>query len=59
MYRGRIVGIVPPTTSREVLGLMMAGVPAEEALAAASASTQTEEDAALAAALATTPEEAR
>jgi simple sugar transport system ATP-binding protein len=32
MYRGRIVGIVPPDTSREVLGLMMAGVPAEEAL---------------------------
>ncbi len=26
MYRGRIVGIVPPTTSREQIGLMMAGV---------------------------------
>ncbi len=38
MYRGRIVGIVPPETSREALGLMMAGVPAEEALAAAPAS---------------------
>jgi ABC-type uncharacterized transport system ATPase subunit len=25
MYRGGIVGIVPPTTSREVLGQMMAG----------------------------------
>ncbi len=36
MYRGRIVGVVPPDTSREVLGLMMAGVPAEEALAASS-----------------------
>ena len=34
MYRGRIVGVVPPDTSREALGLMMAGVPAEEALAA-------------------------
>lgn len=31
MYRGRIVGIVPATTSRDVLGLMMAGVPLEEA----------------------------
>lgn len=28
MYRGKIVGIVPPTTSREVLGKMMAGVAA-------------------------------
>ncbi|WP_375429738.1 ABC transporter ATP-binding protein [uncultured Friedmanniella sp.] len=36
MYRGRIVGIVPPDTSREVLGLMMAGVPTEEALAGAA-----------------------
>ncbi|SDT03331.1 ABC transporter ATP-binding protein [Microlunatus soli] len=31
MYRGKIVGIVPPNTSREVLGLMMAGVSADEA----------------------------
>jgi simple sugar transport system ATP-binding protein len=31
MYRGKIVGIVPADTSREVLGLMMAGVSAEEA----------------------------
>lgn len=31
MYRGRIVGIVPPDTPRDVLGLMMAGVPYEEA----------------------------
>ncbi len=37
MYRGRIVGIVPPDTPREVLGLMMAGVPAREALAAGQA----------------------
>ncbi len=29
MYRGRVVGIVPATTPRDVLGLMMAGVPAE------------------------------
>jgi simple sugar transport system ATP-binding protein len=28
MYRGEIVGIVPPTTSREQLGKMMAGVSA-------------------------------
>jgi ABC-type uncharacterized transport system ATPase subunit len=33
MYRGRIVGIVPPDTSRHVLGLMMAGVPYDEAVA--------------------------
>lgn len=31
MYRGRIVGIVPGDTSRDVLGLMMAGVPLDEA----------------------------
>ncbi len=33
MYRGRVVGIVPPDTPRDVLGLMMAGVPYEEAVA--------------------------
>jgi ABC-type uncharacterized transport system ATPase subunit len=38
MYSGRIVGIVGPETSREALGLMMAGVPADEALAATAAS---------------------
>ena len=27
MYRGRIVGVVPADTGRDVLGLMMAGVP--------------------------------
>jgi simple sugar transport system ATP-binding protein len=32
MYRGRVVGIVGPEVSRHVLGLMMAGVPYEEAL---------------------------
>ncbi|MFP5282208.1 MAG: ABC transporter ATP-binding protein, partial [Actinomycetes bacterium] len=47
MYRGRIVGIVGPDTSREVLGLMMAGVPAVEAMATASITTGAEEDAAL------------
>lgn len=31
MYRGRIVGIVPADTPRDVLGLMMAGVPLAEA----------------------------
>jgi ABC-type sugar transport system ATPase subunit len=51
MYRGRIVGIVPPDTSREVLGLMMAGIPADEAIASASVTTQSEEDAAFEAAL--------
>ncbi len=34
MYRGQIVGIVPAETKRDTLGLMMAGVPYEEALAA-------------------------
>ncbi|WP_066464021.1 ABC transporter ATP-binding protein [Sanguibacter suarezii] len=32
MYRGRIVGIVPSTTPRDVLGLMMAGVPLADAI---------------------------
>jgi len=44
MYRGRIVGVVPADTSREVLGLMMAGVPAEEALRAAPARPDTAEE---------------
>jgi simple sugar transport system ATP-binding protein len=57
MYRGRIVGIVPPDTSREVLGLMMAGVPTEEALASASMTTLAEEDAALEASLEEVPHE--
>ncbi len=34
MYRGRFIGIVPPDTPRNALGLMMAGVSVEEALAA-------------------------
>lgn len=32
MYRGRIVGTVPARTPNSVLGLMMAGVPMEEAM---------------------------
>jgi len=34
MYRGRVVGIVPSTTPRDVLGLMMAGIPATGTAAA-------------------------
>jgi ABC-type uncharacterized transport system ATPase subunit len=37
MYRGRVVGIVPGDTDRDVLGLMMAGVPAEDAAEQAAA----------------------
>ncbi|RTE50970.1 ABC transporter ATP-binding protein [Actinobaculum sp. 352] len=33
MYRGRIVAVVPPDTPRDVMGLLMAGVPEEEAMA--------------------------
>jgi general nucleoside transport system ATP-binding protein len=36
MYRGRIVGIVDADTPRDVLGLMMAGVPHDEAIRAGS-----------------------
>ncbi|HHT13513.1 MAG TPA: ABC transporter ATP-binding protein [Propionibacterium sp.] len=35
MYRGKIVGIVEPDTPRDVLGLMMAGIPYEDAVASA------------------------
>jgi simple sugar transport system ATP-binding protein len=31
MYRGKIIGVVPPDTPRGVLGLMMAGVPQDAA----------------------------
>ncbi|MGO1509733.1 MAG: ABC transporter ATP-binding protein [Actinomycetaceae bacterium] len=31
MYRGQVVGVVPGDTDRDTLGLMMAGVPADEA----------------------------
>jgi general nucleoside transport system ATP-binding protein len=37
MYRGRIVGVVDPSVGRERIGLMMAGVSEEEALAGAGA----------------------
>ena len=37
MFRGRIVGVVPGGTDRDVLGLMMAGVPLAEARAQAAA----------------------
>jgi len=37
MYRGKVVGIVPAGTARDVLGLMMAGVPQHEAVAQAAA----------------------
>lgn len=33
MYRGRVIGTVPADTPRDALGLMMAGVPQDEALA--------------------------
>ena len=46
MYRGRIVGVVPPGTSRDVLGLMMAGVPLEEARTQAAEHPTTLEEAA-------------
>ncbi|MGO3796670.1 MAG: ABC transporter ATP-binding protein [Pauljensenia sp.] len=46
MYRGRIVGIVDPDTPRDVLGLMMAGVPLEDARAEAKAHPTTIEEAA-------------
>ena len=36
MYRGRIVGVVDANTSREVLGMMMAGMSAEDAREQAS-----------------------
>ena len=39
MYRGRFVGIVSPDTERHVLGLMMAGVGYEDALAQAGDTT--------------------
>ncbi|WP_043535896.1 ABC transporter ATP-binding protein [Actinomyces polynesiensis] len=44
MYRGRIVGVVPSDTSRDVLGLMMAGVPLEDATAEAEAHPTTIEE---------------
>lgn len=42
MYRGRLVGIVAPDTGRDVLGLMMAGVPLDEAVASSPGSAHTD-----------------
>ena len=42
MYRGKIVGLVPGDTPRDVLGLMMAGVPLDEARKQASEHPTTE-----------------
>lgn len=36
MYRGRVVGVVPGGTSRDVLGLMMAGAPLDDAVRTAA-----------------------
>ena len=44
MYRGKIVGIVGPDTERETLGLMMAGVPYDEATSTASKATSSTEN---------------
>ncbi len=44
MYRGRIVGVVPGDTPRDVLGLMMAGVPLDEAREQAAAHPTTLEE---------------
>jgi general nucleoside transport system ATP-binding protein len=41
MYRGRIVAVVGAETDRDVLGLMMAGVPLEEARSQVAAHTAT------------------
>jgi ABC-type uncharacterized transport system ATPase subunit len=37
MYRGRLIGVVPGDTDRDTLGLMMAGIPADEAAVEAEA----------------------
>lgn len=39
MYRGQIIGIVPPDTHRDVLGLMMAGLDHEDAITEAAKHT--------------------
>lgn len=43
MYGGKLVGMVTPDTPRSVLGLMMAGVPYEEAVAQAESDQQSAE----------------
>ncbi|WP_433876346.1 ABC transporter ATP-binding protein [Sinomonas atrocyanea] len=40
LYRGRLMGVVDAGTPRDVLGLMMAGMNADEALAAAAQETE-------------------
>ena len=42
MYRGKVIGIVPPDTPRSVLGLMMAGVPQDTAVHTAVTGTDEE-----------------
>jgi general nucleoside transport system ATP-binding protein len=42
MYRGKIIGIVPPDTPRGVLGLMMAGVPQDAAVQGTAAGSDEE-----------------
>ena len=37
LYKGKLVGVVPAGTSRDVLGLMMAGIPPEEHVQATQA----------------------
>lgn len=44
MYNGQIVGIVPPDTPRDVLGLMMAGHSLAEAQAQSSPTTSEQDD---------------
>ncbi|MFV0452747.1 MAG: ABC transporter ATP-binding protein [Propioniciclava sp.] len=44
MFRGTVVGIVDPATPRDVLGLMMAGVPHDEAMATRVAGPGDEEE---------------
>lgn len=44
MYRGKVVGVVPPDVERDTLGLMMAGVPYEEAVAQVAASSPSEKN---------------
>ena len=45
MYRGRVVGIVDPETPRDVMGMMMAGVSHQEAVAMALADAAEGEEA--------------
>jgi ABC-type uncharacterized transport system ATPase subunit len=42
LYKGKLVGVVPAGTSRDVLGLMMAGIPPEEHVQATQATQATQ-----------------